>query len=111
MKTEKFKILEKVRLLREQKGFSQEYVAEEMNVTQSKYARFERGSTKTDLDMLIDFCRALNMTFEEFILYPKKANPETNEVMASVVINLKNDKKEKLLELIFGDNNLEILKD
>ncbi|WP_172919428.1 helix-turn-helix domain-containing protein [Capnocytophaga canis] len=109
MELEKKKILEKVRFLREQNGFSQEYMAEEMKITQSKYARFERGSTKTDLDLLFDFCKALNMTFEEFVLYPKKVGVEKNEVMASVVINLKNDKKEKLLELIFGDNNLEVL--
>lgn len=111
MKSEKEKILEKVRFLRESKGFSQEYMAEEMHITQSKYARFERGTTKTDLDMLVDFCKVLKMSLEDFILYPKSSITDKDEITASVVINLKEDKKTKLLELIFGDANLEILKE
>jgi transcriptional regulator with XRE-family HTH domain len=31
------------------KGYSQDYMAELINITQSAYARFERGTTKTDL--------------------------------------------------------------
>ena len=43
----KEKIIKNVRIFREKANYSQEEIAEKMNITQSKYARFERGATKT----------------------------------------------------------------
>ncbi len=111
----KKKILENVRLFREKANLSQEQVAEKLHITQSKYARFERGASKTDLDILIAFCNVLQVSLVELITYPKRfvdfdsfsaAQPD-DTVMLS--IQIRKDKKDKILQLVFGDSNLEIL--
>ncbi len=107
MKTELNEIIEKIRVIRENGGDSQESMAEKMGITQSKYARFERGTTKTDLNTLVIFCNVAKMTLKEFFLYPEK--PKLDDIKAQLTIELKKEKKDQVLKLVFGDNNLEIL--
>ncbi|MDD3686987.1 MAG: helix-turn-helix transcriptional regulator [Bacteroidales bacterium] len=108
-------ILENIRTIREIKGFSQEAMAEKMNITQPKYARFERGATKTDLEMIYKTALVLGVEVIDLITYPKKyvdistITDSENEVKAVLQIELKKEKKEQVLKLVFGDNNLEIL--
>jgi len=108
------KILENVRIYREKANLSQDQVADRMNITQSKYARFERGATKTDLESLLLFCQAINKSLIEVITYPdtyidvSDIYKHRDEEMVSLTIELKKDKKEQVLKLVFGDNNLEI---
>ena len=42
-----------------------------MDITQSQYARFERGATKTDLEMLNSFASAVNMSLIDVITFPE----------------------------------------
>lgn len=85
-----------------------------MNISQAQYARFERGNTKTDLDTLILFCRTLDITLIDLITYPdrfinSKELPEiSREETVLLSIEIKKDKKDQILKLVFGDNNLEI---
>lgn len=110
MELEIKEILKKVRQLRDIHKYSQEQIAEKMNITQSKYARFERGSVKTDLDTLVDFCKVLKISLKEFFIYPDTLSKNTDEpIKATLVIELKKEKKEQVLKLVFGENNLEIL--
>lgn len=46
------KIISRIRTLREMKGFSQEYMAEKMNISQKTYSRLESGKTKLDCERL-----------------------------------------------------------
>ena len=57
-------IREKILLLRKEAGYSQYQMANEMQnmtdraeINQSKYARFEKGKSKIDLEFLILFCK------------------------------------------------------
>ena len=110
MDKEQLEILSKIKNLREKHNFSQDIMAEKMNITQSKYARFESGRTKTDLETLIIFCKTLKMSLKDFFIYPDKINYDEDEnVKAVLQIELKKDKKEQVLKFIFGENNLEIL--
>jgi len=102
-------ILQKVRTIRDKHNLSQEAIADKMNITQPSYARFERGATKTDLKTLIDFCNCFDMSLMEFIHYPDKYIKPDNELKAVLQLELKNDKKDQVLKLVFGENNLEIL--
>ena len=110
----KSKILENVKTFREKANFSQDEISVKMNITQSKYARFERGATKTDLDILLSFCKATNRSLIELITHPdtyinvSDITALKEEERVSLTIELKKDKKEQVLKLIFGDNNLEI---
>ena len=85
-----------------------------MNVTQSCYARFEGGKSKTDLKLLLDFCKVTNNSLVEVITYPDTyvnvydICKYKDEDRVSLTIELKKDKREQVLKLVFGDNNLEI---
>lgn len=109
------KINEQFKVLREKSGLSQEEVAEKINKSQSAYARIESGKTKTDFDTLHDFAVAFKMSDFDVITYPEKWAPEgsvqSGEDVAKVVlqIELKKEKKDQVLKLVFGDNNIEIL--
>ncbi len=111
----KEKILNNIRIFREKANLSQDQLAEKMNISQPKYARFERGATKTDLETLILFCNTLGVTLMDIITYPNKyvniddiPNLQKEETVL-LSIEIKKDKKDQILKLVFGDNNLEIL--
>lgn len=111
----KEKILENIRILRQKANYSQEQMAEKMNVTQPKYARFERGATKTDLDMLLLFCNVLKISIVELFTYPKRYVDMDDipslhrEDTVLLSIEIKKEKKDQIMKLVFGDNSLEIL--
>ena len=109
MNREQEEILEKIEFFRKKFNFSQEQMAEKMNITQSSYARFESGRSKTDLKVLILFCEKLKLTLKEFFIFPSTLNSNNEDVKAIIQIELKKEKKEQILKLIFGENNLEIL--
>lgn len=110
MKSQREQILETVKSLRESKGYSQETMAHIMGVSQSAYARFESGKSKTDLEILENFANKFDKTLLELFYYPDELpiNPN-NDLKAVLTIELKEEKKDQVLRLVFGDNNLEIL--
>jgi transcriptional regulator with XRE-family HTH domain len=108
------KILENIRIFREKANLSQDTVADRMNITQSKYARFERGATKTDLEMVVLFCKVINKPLLEVITYPdtyinvSDISQFKAEDRVALTIELNKDKREQVLKLVFGENNLEL---
>ena len=108
-----------IKRIRESKtNFSQEQMAEKMNLTQSAYARFEGSKTKIDLKRLENFANAVGMSFIDVLTYPdtyinikdigKAIYNEEPEVI--VQIKVKEKKKNDVLNLIFDNKDLEILK-
>lgn len=101
-------ILKNVKNLRELEGWSQEDVAEKLSVSQSAYARFENGKTKTDLELLVKFATLVNMPLIDVITYPVKYAPadgdEMDTVEAFVQIRIKGSSKVKLLKELVGDS-------
>ena len=105
-------VVRNIRLIRESQGFSQEMVAEKMNKTQSSYARIERGATKIDLDTLFAFAKVMGMSVIDVISYPKKMVEEGENMNIEAILQLRltKAKKEEVLKIVFGENNLELLK-
>ena len=112
-------ILRNIRVIRESRGFSQEQMADLMKISQSQYARFERGATKTDLDSVFRFCEAIHFRVIDLFTYPKVfidpevigiLKPNTNEIKTTLQIELGAEQKEQVLKLVLGENYLEILK-
>lgn len=110
-------ILRNIRAIRESRGFSQERMADLMKISQSQYARFERGSTKADLETVFKFCETINFRVIDLITYPKVfidpavigiVKPNNNEVKATLQIELDAEKKEQVLKLVLGEKYLEI---
>lgn len=103
-----------IRSIRENSAFSQEVVADKMKITQSQYARFERGAIKTDLKMLEQFASVFDLTIIDVITWPHKyvdvhSLPGQDKVKASLTIELQHEKKEQVLKLVFGKNSYEII--
>lgn len=107
MEEQVLKILKKVELLRNNNNLSQQQMADLMEISQSKYARFESGRSKTDLKTLLLFCEKIKIPIEEFFIYPNK--PNTNEIEAIIQIKLKDKQKETILKQLVGKEDLEIL--
>jgi transcriptional regulator with XRE-family HTH domain len=67
----------KIRLLREQKGLSQENIAEALDITQSNYARLEKDDKRITVPRLIIIARTLETTVTELV--GEKANTVVNQ--------------------------------
>ena len=105
-------VIKNLRIIRESKGYSQEWVADEMHKTQSSYARIERGATKIDLETLFAFAKVMGMSVVDVISYPKKMVEEGENIDIEAILQLRltKTKKEEVLKIVFGENNLELLK-
>ena len=109
------KINEQFKTIREISGLSQEDLAEKMNKSQSAYARIELGVTKIDFETLKDFSSAVGLTEIDVITYPEKWAPigssieDGEEAKVVLQIELKKEKKDQVMKLVFGENILEIL--
>jgi transcriptional regulator with XRE-family HTH domain len=109
-------ILNNIVSIRKNKGFSQEYMANELKMEQSNYGKIERKAVKLTVNQLEKISEIFNLRIIDIITYPsmyvdpinyKNENVET--VRATLQIELTKEKKEQVLKLVFGDNNLEIL--
>jgi transcriptional regulator with XRE-family HTH domain len=67
----------KIRLLREEKGFSQENLASALAITQSNYARLEKDDNRISVPRLIIIANALETTVTELV--GEKANTVINQ--------------------------------
>lgn len=64
---------EKVRKVRELKGFSQEYVAQQLKISQKAYSDMERGKTKLDFGRVEQIAEALEIDPMVIITFDEKA--------------------------------------
>ena len=67
----------KIRLLREEKGFSQENLASALDITQSNFARLEKDDNRISITRLIIIAKALETTVAELV--GEKANNVVNQ--------------------------------
>ena len=105
-------VIRNLRIIRERKNKSQEWVAEEMHKTQSSYARIERGATKIDLETLFKYAEVMGMSVIDVIAYPQKmvVQGEDKSIEAVLQLKLPKAKKDEVLKIVFGEENLELLK-
>ncbi|AEK23739.1 Uncharacterized HTH-type transcriptional regulator y4wC [Capnocytophaga canimorsus Cc5] len=55
-----------IRKIREQKGYSQEYLANQLNISQASYARLENQDTKITVDRLFQIAEILKTEVTDF---------------------------------------------
>ena len=65
----------RIRTLRKQLNYSQEYVAEQLDVTRQAVSKWEKDLTSPDTDNIIQLAKLLNSTVE-YIASGKKENLE-----------------------------------
>ena len=107
--------VEKLRRLMYDKGLSQRALAEFADTSPSQFSRIMNGELAISLQHISNIATALHMKVVDLYTYPEvyrdKLNGENESapVEAVLQIRLKSDKRDQVLNLIFGDNNLEIL--
>lgn len=60
-------VLKRIRLERFNKDFSQEYVANQLKISQSYYARIESGKNTLTVELLIKLAKLFNIPAEELL--------------------------------------------
>jgi transcriptional regulator with XRE-family HTH domain len=107
-------ILSNIREIRQKLGYSQEYVAKGLNMSQNGYSLIEKGSRNLNYNDLHQIAIIFNMSVIDVIAYPDKWLPVTDisergEPKVTIQIELNREKKDQVLKLAFGENILEIL--
>lgn len=102
----------KIKQLREVKSYTQEYMAEKLNVSNSTYSRIETGMQDITISRLAEIANILEV--EAWELLAPDGNSRiirtTDEPIEAVLqIKLRKNKRDQVLRLVFGDNDLEIL--
>ena len=117
------KIHENIAVIRAMKDIKQYAMADKLGMTQGAYSNIESGKTKVTFDALEKIAQIFEMSVIDLIGYPKQYVEKTSqegvheesvsahdEIKAVLQLELKREKKEEVLRLIFGDSSLEILK-
>jgi len=108
-------IYQTIKELRIMHNKTQADIACVLNLDTSAYGKLERGSTDITLKKIETLAAYFNMSVIDLIAYPKKMICADNIINAEIEekvtlnIELKKEKKEQVLRLVFGENNLEIL--
>ncbi len=85
------KIGRDIRSVREAKGYSQEYLAEMLGLSQSSYANLESGKSNLSVDRLIQVCEILQIDIHKFL-----ASMFINEPKGNMVHEMMDEKSSAL---------------
>ena len=107
------RLIQNIIQIRKSKGLTKRSMAEAIGINEASYGRIENGKIALSYKQLTDIASALDMPVINIITYPDKyVKCETQEdepVEAVLQIKLKKDKKDQVLKLVFGEDNVEIL--
>ena len=106
-------ILNNVLKILNSRNLKQAALAEPLNITEGNVSKLINGKTKLTYNALSEIATFLSMNVIDIITYPDRyVKAETSDpepVEAVLQIKLKKDKKDQVLKLVFGENNIEIL--
>lgn len=99
--------------IRNNQGFTKRWMAEKLCINEASYGRLESGKIALSYNTLAQIASLFDMNVIDVITYPdkyeKKEFTSEEPVEAILQIKLKKDKKDQVLKLVFGENNIEIL--
>jgi transcriptional regulator with XRE-family HTH domain len=100
--------------IRKEKGISQEVIANALELDTAVISNIEKGKRELKVKELEIIAKALDVDVLYLFTYPhvyvmKETQKTSTPVEAILQIKLQADKKEQVLKLVFGENNLEIL--
>ena len=107
-----FGLEQKLEMIRKIKGFSQEYVAEKLHVSQNLYSKIERGEKKVTLNELEKICKILEITlyqlqnFDPFQEYKELIEEASIPWMYKILNSL--EKAVRLYEDLLQEKNARI---
>lgn len=105
-------VIDKIRKIIADRGLTQIAAAELAGTSPSQFSKILSGEVQLSLWQLSNFATNINMDVIDIFTYPQKYTLNgkgSEDIEAILQIRLKKDRKEQVLKLVFGDNNLEIL--
>lgn len=106
-------VVKNIREIRLQKSISQSAIADELGVDVAAISNIEKGKRELRVSELEKIAKVLRMSVIDILTYPKifvESTSNTLEPVEAILqIRLQKDKKDQVLKLVFGENNLEIL--
>ena len=114
MDTREKHVLSNIAKIRTIRNITKRAMANEIGINEGSYARLENGQIALSYEYLARIASIFNMSVIDIITYPEKwAKIEGEEhpepVEAILQIKLQKSKKDQVLRLIFGDNDIELL--
>ena len=89
----------KLRNARTQKGYTQEYMAESLGISQKQYSRLENGDSGMTIDYLESICKKLEINPQDlFACEVKQENQNQTGGFANAAYLIVNEFSEKLIE-------------
>lgn len=105
-------LLSLIKIMRD-RNLTQAAMAEYMGVSPSHFGKVVRGEVKMSFVQMSNLASNLSMSEIDLMTYPDKyirvGKSEDDPVKAVLQIELKKDKKDQVLKLLFGEHNIEIL--
>lgn len=106
-------IVANLRKIMAEKNLTQAVLAEFAGTSESQFSKILNGKVQLSLWQVENIATRLSMRAIDIITYPlvymEPTQSEPEAVEAVLQIKLKKDKKDQVLRLIFGDNDIEIL--
>ena len=103
-----FELLENIAAIRKDKGLSQENIADAIGMKQAGYSLIEKGKRRLYYEPLLQIAIALGVSVIYIIDYKKQQKSDPVEVILQIKLN--SNTKDQVLKLVFGQNNIKILK-
>ncbi len=105
-------IIENLRKIMNERGVTQETMAFYGEIDNSAMSKIFNYTQRMSFAVLSKISKGIGMKEIDVITYPEVFRPESkasDPVEAILQIRLQKDKKDQVLRLVFGDNNIEIL--
>jgi transcriptional regulator with XRE-family HTH domain len=111
-------VLEKIKNYRKDKGYSHEYMAHELNISQAAYSKIEKNETKLTVERLYKIAEILETKIEDVLdikadkIYNQNNNENGTFVGHQEIQNMYQDNKEVYDKLIASkDEQIAFLKE
>lgn len=107
------KLIENLAKIMRERRLTQATMADYAGIDPSQFSKVLKGSTILSIPQFSNIATHLAMSEIDIITYPEKYRPltvqESEPIEAVLQIKLKKEKKDQVLKLVFGENNIEIL--
>jgi transcriptional regulator with XRE-family HTH domain len=110
----KTSVSENIRMTRELKGFSQDYVAKQLDVTQQAYSQMEKNPDSMTLKRLKDLCKVLDVELialldEDNVYVQQNFHQQGGNAATKMIISTGSDENKQLYERLLSEQKEEIL--
>lgn len=92
---------DKIKSIRELKNYTQEYIADQLGITQAGYSKIEKGKTSLSLDKLEQLALILDLSLENIINF--ESQKYFNHNSSSENEKVKNDTGLELVKRLYED--------